>query len=128
MVPQGYMRSVCALMAAAPQADAPITRCRNPLTSHFVTTSQAIHILFVDADISFEPENVFRLLVARKPIAAGTHPLKAYYWDQLRQERLAQGEATKTVGLTTSAGWRRGITCCAMETSPRQSMPGPASC
>ena len=110
MVTQGYMQSVCALMAAAPQAgvaltlallgqDALITRCRNTLTSHFIATSQATHILFIDADISFEPENVFRLLRARKPVAAGIYPLKAYYWDHLCQERLAQGEAMETAGL-----------------------------
>ena len=54
VVTQGYMQSVCALMAAAPGAgvgltlallgqDALITRCRNTLTSHFLATPQATH-------------------------------------------------------------------------------------
>ena len=110
VVTQGYMQSVCALMAAAPEAgvaltlallgqDALITRCRNTLTSHFLATPQATHILFIDADISFEPENVFRLLAARKPVAAGIYPLKAYYWDKVCRERLAQGEPIESAGL-----------------------------
>ena len=110
VVTQGYMQSVCALMAAAPGAgigltlallgqDALITRCRNTLTSHFLSAPQATHILFVDADIAFEPENVFRLMAAGKPVAAGVYPLKAHYWDSLCQERLLQGEAIETAAL-----------------------------
>ncbi len=110
VVTQGYMQSVCALMAAAPGPgvgltlallgqDALITRCRNTLISHFLATSPATHILFVDADISFEPENVFRLLQARKSIAAGIYPLKAYYWDKPCQERLMHGEPIESAGL-----------------------------
>ncbi len=110
VVTQGYMQSVCALMAAAPEAgvaltlallgqDALITRCRNTLTSHFLATPQATHILFIDADISFEPKNVFRLLAARRSVAAGIYPLKAYYWDKLCQERLVQGEPMESAGL-----------------------------
>ena len=110
VVTQGYMQSVCALMATAPGAgigltlallgqDALITRCRNTLTSHFLADPNATHILFIDADISFEPENVFRLLGAGKSVAAGIYPLKAYYWDKSRQDRLAQGEPIETSGL-----------------------------
>ena len=110
MVTQGYMQSVCGLMAAAPGADvgltlallgqdALITRCRNTLTGHFLATPQATHILFIDADIAFEPENVFRLLAARKPVAAGIYPLKAYYWDKPCEERLMLGEPVESAGL-----------------------------
>ncbi len=107
---QGYMQSVCALMAAAPGAgigltlallgqDALITRCRNTLTGHFLAEPRATHILFIDADISFEAENVFRLLGAGKSVAAGIYPLKAYYWDKPCQDRLARGEPIETSGL-----------------------------
>lgn len=110
VVTQGYMQSVCALMAAAPSAgldltlallgqDALITRCRNTLVSHFTAHPQATHILFVDADISFEPEHVLRLLRAQKPVVAGIYPLKAYYWDAARQVRVASGEPLETAGL-----------------------------
>ncbi len=110
LVTQGYMQSVCGLMAAAPAAgidltlallgqDALITRCRNTLVSHFMEHPLATHILFIDADISFSPENVFRLLRAGKPVAAGIYPLKAYYWDRSCQDRLNAGEPLETAGL-----------------------------
>lgn len=110
VVTQGYMQSVCALMAAAPSAglgltlallgqDALITRSRNTLVSHFMGHSGATHLLFVDADIVFEPEHVFRLLRAKKPVVAGIYPLKAYHWDKACHERIASGEALETAGL-----------------------------
>ncbi|NPD67847.1 hypothetical protein HN018_10760 [Lichenicola cladoniae] len=110
VVGQGYMQSVCALMATAPAAgldltlallgqDALITRCRNTLVGHFVAQPGATHILFVDADISFEPEQVFRLLRAAKPIAAGIYPLKTYHWDRACRDRAAAGEEAESAGL-----------------------------
>lgn len=110
LVTQGYMKSVCALMAAAPPVkidltlallgqDALITRCRNTLLSHFIASPTATHVLFIDADISFEPEQVFRLVRARKPVVAGLYPLKAYYWDTSFERRLAAGEPIDSAGL-----------------------------
>lgn len=110
LVTQGYMQSVCALMTAAPEAkidltlallgqDALITRCRNTLLSHFIANPAATHILFIDADISFEPEQVFKLVRAQKPVVAGIYPLKAYYWDNSYSARIASGEPVKSAGL-----------------------------
>lgn len=110
VVTQGYMQSVCSLMAAAPSAgieltlallgqDALITRSRNTLVSHFMAHPGATHILFIDADILFEPKNVFRLLDFGKPMVAGIYPLKAYYWDSQCRDRMASGEALETAGL-----------------------------
>lgn len=110
LVTQGYMQSVCALMAAAPSfgldltlallgQDALITRCRNTLVSHFISNPKATHILFVDADISFEPSYVFQLLQAQKSVVAGMYPLKGYYWDHAYAARLAAGEPAITAGL-----------------------------
>ena len=42
---------------------------------------------------------MFRLLGAKKPVAAGIYPLKAYYWDKPCQERLIQGEPMESAGL-----------------------------
>ncbi len=109
LVTQGYMQSVCALIAAAPEAkvdltlallgqDALITRCRNTLLSHFIANPTATHILFIDADISFEPEQVFKLVRAQKPVVAGMYPLKAYYWDNSYGVRVASGEPVESAG------------------------------
>jgi hypothetical protein len=110
VVTQGYMQSVCGLMAASGSMqiditlallgqDALITRCRNTLVGHFLAQPAATHLLFVDADISFSPDNVARLLASARPIAAGLYPLKAYYWDRAFAERRDAGEPIETAGL-----------------------------
>ncbi len=95
LVTQAYMQSVIALMQHAGQApmhmtlallgnDALITRSRNTLVSSFLNDSTATHLLFVDADISFEPEQVTRMLKADKDVVAGMYPIKALDWDITR--------------------------------------------
>lgn len=110
LVTQGYMQSVIALMTqAAPNGvelslgllghDALITRSRNTLLARFLHETTASHILFIDADIVFEPGQVFRMLRADKDIVAGMYPLKVLHWDHRAQERAAQGEAAETAAM-----------------------------
>lgn len=56
-----------------------VPRARNILTARF-RKSGATHLLFVDADISFSPEAVFRLLDSDKDIVTGVYPRKSYDW------------------------------------------------
>ncbi len=92
-VTQTYMQSVISLMhycagrnidltLALLGHDALITRSRNTLVSAFMGT-EATHILFIDADIGFEPEQLERMLAADKPLVAGIYPLKVRDWSRL---------------------------------------------
>lgn len=110
VVTQGYMQSVIGLMQQASVdgydvtlallgQDALITRSRNTLLAHFMATSVASHILFIDSDISFEPALVSRLISSDKDIVAACYPLKTHYWDVQAERRLQQGEAVHTAGL-----------------------------
>ena len=110
MVQQGYMLSVCKLMRAAPAhgfalelallgGDALITRSRAVLVARFLDMPQATHLLFVDADIAFEPEQVVRLLRADKELAAAFYPLKATDWDAV-PARVVGGETLRGAGLS----------------------------
>jgi hypothetical protein len=90
-----FLRSALALQAACEARgiglqvellanDALITRARARLAARFLAHPQATHLFFVDADIGFSPETVFRLLDADKGLVGGVAPLKLLDWDKVR--------------------------------------------
>jgi hypothetical protein len=64
--------------------DALITRARARLARRFLRHSDATHLLFVDADIGFAPDNALRLLDAGRQVAGGVYPLKHLDWAKAR--------------------------------------------
>ena len=62
--------------------DALNTRARQNVVAHFLE-SPATHLLFVDADISFDPAQVFRLLDFNADLAAGVYPTKRIDWEKV---------------------------------------------
>ena len=90
-----FMRSVLDLQAACAArgvglavelggGDALITRARAAMADKFLK-SDASHLLFVDADIGFRPEHVFRLLEADRDLIGGVYPIKSIDWAKVRQ-------------------------------------------
>lgn len=93
-----FMRSVLDLQAACAArgvgltvelggGDALITRARAAMADKFLKSS-ASHLLFVDADIGFRPEQVFRLLDADRDLVGGVYPIKSIDWTKVRQAAL----------------------------------------
>jgi hypothetical protein len=64
--------------------DALITRARASLTAQFLDDADATHLLFVDADIGFEPEQVIRLIESGAEMCAAVYPVKRIDWDKVR--------------------------------------------
>ncbi len=64
--------------------DALITRARASLLSQFLDDPGATHLLFIDADIGFEPEQVFRLLECGAEMCAAVYPIKRIDWQRMR--------------------------------------------
>ncbi len=63
--------------------DALITRARQNLVAHFLEIPTATHLLFIDGDIGFEPDQVFRLLSFDVDMAAGVYPTKRIDWEKV---------------------------------------------
>jgi Flagella basal body rod protein len=61
-----------------------ITRARASLISQFLEDQSATHLLFIDADIGFEPEQVVRLIECGADVCAAIYPIKRIDWDKVR--------------------------------------------
>ena len=64
--------------------DALITRARASLISQFLDDPAATHLLFIDADIGFEPDQVVRLLQSGADMAAAVYPIKRLDWERVK--------------------------------------------
>jgi hypothetical protein len=53
-----------------------ISRARNAAIAHFMTETSSTHILFIDSDIEFKVEDVFKLVEANEDIVCGVYPQK----------------------------------------------------
>jgi len=61
-----------------------IQRARNLLASHFLK-SDATHMMFIDADIRFNPNDIFPMMEADKDIICGIYPKKEINWLTVRK-------------------------------------------
>src|ERR1700685_2577548 len=66
--------------------DALITRARSSLISQFLDDPSATHLLFIDADIGFEPDQVLRLIECGAEMCAAIYPIKRIDWDKVRNK------------------------------------------
>src|SRR5215475_563918 len=65
--------------------DALITRARANLVTIFLDDPTATHLLFVDADIGFTPDQAFRLIECGADVVAGCYPVKRVNWDKAQR-------------------------------------------
>ena len=54
-----------------------ISRARNTLTAKFLNTPGSTHLMFIDADIGWEPWHLLVLLNAQKDVIGGLYPMKS---------------------------------------------------
>jgi hypothetical protein len=59
-----------------------ITRARNYFVSLTLANKSYTHLLFVDADITFDPLSVIRMIQSEKMITAGAYPKKHIDWNR----------------------------------------------
>ena len=59
-----------------------ITRARNQMVYDFMESGYS-HLMFVDADISFDKEDLFKLALYKKDVVAAAYPMKGLSWDRV---------------------------------------------
>ena len=65
-----------------------ITRARNNLTHQYLE-GDCTHLLFIDADMKFFAEDIYRMIVADKDVIVAICPKKEINWHTVRQAALA---------------------------------------
>lgn len=63
--------------------DSLVPRSRNSIFAGFLDTPGATHLMFIDADTGFEPEQVGRMLAFDEDVVAGMYPVKNHDWEQV---------------------------------------------
>ncbi len=110
LVHHGYMNSVVQVLAHARTlgidmglsllaSDALITRGRATIVGAFLDNPAATHLLFVDADISFSPEQFTRLLNLNQDVVAAPYPVKSIKWSEIPSRHVNLQEALDEAGL-----------------------------
>ena len=60
-----------------------VTRARNVLVAYFLA-SDYTHLMFIDADIEFQTEDLLKLYAHKKDVVVGAYPKKGVAWDKIR--------------------------------------------
>ena len=66
------------------QNESLITRGRNTLVYQFLTT-HCTHLMFIDADIGFDPRDIVKMIDADKDIICGMYPKKEIDWPRVKE-------------------------------------------
>ena len=79
-----------------------ITRARNYLVDEFLR-SDCTHMLFIDSDIHYNPQDVIALLALDKDVIGGPYPKKSINWNNIAQAArqnpdMSPGELENLVG------------------------------
>lgn len=89
-----------------------ITRARNSLAHGFMK-SGFTHLMFIDADIRFNPNDVIAMLLADKEVICGIYPKKEINWEMVKQavdagvpvDQLKYYSGTHVVNLADRSGY-----------------------
>jgi hypothetical protein len=73
--------------------DSLVSRARNNLIAKAMTNKEVTHIIFIDADITWEAMDIIKLIISDKSLIGGVYPLKSYQWDRLSKPQNGQDVA-----------------------------------
>lgn len=68
------------------KCDSLVPRARNNLIAKAMADPAMTHVMFIDADISWEPLDIIKLIISDKALIGGIYPLKQYQWSKLLKD------------------------------------------
>ena len=63
--------------------DSLVSRARNNLIARAMTDETATHFMFIDNDITWDPNDIVKLILSDKDLIGGIYPLKNYNWSKI---------------------------------------------
>lgn len=82
-------------------SDSLVTRARNTLVARFMAQTECTHMMFIDADIEYDPDSIMKLLWHNKDIIAAAYPIKEIVWKKV-EERVKNGEGAAEAAKNSS--------------------------
>ena len=80
--------------------DALVTRARNTIVTQFLDHGQATHLIFIDADIGFDPQAIFDMIDFDKDIVGGIYPAKTVNWDLVGKNAIENHPDPRSASMT----------------------------
>ena len=80
--PAAFFRNGIGLFYSVAMNDSLVPRARNFLTAQFLS-STATHLMWIDADIGFDPADIVKMVRADKDIVCGIYPKKEIHWREV---------------------------------------------
>lgn len=66
-------------------SDSLINRARNQLVAKFMANPEFTHLLFIDVDLAFVPDDILKMLWHDKGIVTGAYPIKEINWAKVEK-------------------------------------------
>lgn len=75
----------CEIQVEFCSQDSLVPRARNNLIAKAMSDLSMTHVIFIDSDITWNPVDIFKLLMSEKHLIGGIYPLKQYNWNKLAE-------------------------------------------